>query len=89
MVPSKMVRGHLTPLLMLRNATQEVSLYGKQTTTKAATIVDNFLITEEGIPKIYLIFISPPGLKSHHICLYHVTLSGKIWINFSLTQVGN
>lgn len=54
MVPRKMVHGHLTPLLMLRNAKQEVSLYGKQTTTKAATIVDNFLIKEEVIPKIYL-----------------------------------
>lgn len=37
------------------------------------TIVDNFLIAEESIPKIYLIFISPPGLKSHQVCLYHVT----------------
>lgn len=50
-----------------------VSLLGEQTTTKAETIVDNFLIAEESIPKIYLIFISPPGLKSHQVCLYHVT----------------
>lgn len=50
-----------------------VSLLGEQTTTKAKTIVDNFLIAEESIPKIYLIFISPPGLKSHQVCLYHVT----------------
>ena len=74
-----MVHGHLTPFLMLRNAKQEGhSLHGEQTTTKAATIVYNFLITEEGIPKIYLIFIFPPGLKSQQISPYHVTFSGKV-----------
>lgn len=63
----------LTP----RNTKQEVGLFGEQA-TNAATLTDHFITAEEGIPKNYLIFIAPLGLKSHQICPVRVTFSGKI-----------
>lgn len=63
MVPGKMVHVYLISLLVLRNTEEAVSVPEKQTITKAATMIDNFITEEEGIPKIYLIFISPPDLS--------------------------